>query len=133
VLFYLREVSEGKGDMDPHNAFCSSHFPERVDGNWLTGESVRVSMWGAHGILWFWVGRRMGRRRDGGKGGRRGREGWKEGQGKGGRRGAGKRGSRSGGQRLNNPILKRWRLISRVKRREHFGIRRRLGRGFGWV
>jgi hypothetical protein len=21
--------------MDPHNAFGSSHFPERVDGNWL--------------------------------------------------------------------------------------------------
>jgi hypothetical protein len=29
VLFYLREVSEGKGDMDPHNAFCSGHFLER--------------------------------------------------------------------------------------------------------
>jgi hypothetical protein len=26
-----------KGDMDPHNTFCSSHFPERVDRNWLTG------------------------------------------------------------------------------------------------
>jgi hypothetical protein len=50
-LFYLRKVSEGKGDMDPHNAFCSSHFPERVDGNWLTGGSVRVSVWGANGIL----------------------------------------------------------------------------------
>jgi hypothetical protein len=36
ALFYLREVSEGKGDMDPHN-FCSSPFSERVDGNWLTG------------------------------------------------------------------------------------------------
>jgi hypothetical protein len=36
VLFYLREVSEGKGDMDPHNAFCSSHFLERVDGKWMT-------------------------------------------------------------------------------------------------
>jgi hypothetical protein len=33
ALFYLREVNEGKGDMNPHNAFCSSHFPERVDGN----------------------------------------------------------------------------------------------------
>jgi hypothetical protein len=33
VLFYLEEVSEGKGDMDPHNAFRSSHFLERVDGN----------------------------------------------------------------------------------------------------
>jgi hypothetical protein len=29
ALFYLREVSEGKGDMDPHNAFCSGHFLER--------------------------------------------------------------------------------------------------------
>jgi hypothetical protein len=37
ALFYLREVREGKGDMDPHNAFHSSHFPERVDGNRLTG------------------------------------------------------------------------------------------------
>jgi hypothetical protein len=35
-LFYLREVSEGEGDMDPHNAFHPSHFPERVDGNQLT-------------------------------------------------------------------------------------------------
>jgi hypothetical protein len=26
-LFCLREVSEGKGDMDPHNAFHFSHFP----------------------------------------------------------------------------------------------------------
>jgi hypothetical protein len=33
VLFYLRKVSKEKGDMDPHNAFCSSHFLERVDGN----------------------------------------------------------------------------------------------------
>jgi hypothetical protein len=51
VLLYLREVSEGEGDMDPHNAFHSGHFLERVDGNWLTGGSVRVSVWGAHGIL----------------------------------------------------------------------------------
>jgi hypothetical protein len=33
VLFYLREASEGKGDMDPHNAFHSGHFQERIDGN----------------------------------------------------------------------------------------------------
>jgi hypothetical protein len=42
ALFYLREVSKGKGDMDPHNAFHSGHFPERVDGNQLTG-GVRES------------------------------------------------------------------------------------------
>jgi hypothetical protein len=33
VLFYLREVREGKGDMDPHNAFHPSHFLDKVDGN----------------------------------------------------------------------------------------------------
>jgi hypothetical protein len=57
ALFYLREVSEGEGDMDPHNAFCPSHFLERVDGNWLTGgvhESKCVC--GPHGILWPWLG-----------------------------------------------------------------------------
>jgi hypothetical protein len=46
VLFYLREVSEGKGDMDPHNAFRPSHFPERVNGNRLTGGSMRASVGG---------------------------------------------------------------------------------------
>jgi hypothetical protein len=49
VLFYLREVSKRKGDMDPHNAFLSSHFLERVDGNRLTGGSMRVSMGGLMG------------------------------------------------------------------------------------
>jgi hypothetical protein len=71
VFFYLREVNEGEGDMDPHNALCPSHFLERVNGNWLTGESVRLSVCGAHGILWSWVcgrvsgsrTRRRGRRR----------------------------------------------------------------------
>jgi hypothetical protein len=33
VHFCLREVSKGKGDMDLPNAFHSSPFPERVDGN----------------------------------------------------------------------------------------------------
>jgi hypothetical protein len=28
VLFYLREVRERKGNVDPHNAFRSSHFLE---------------------------------------------------------------------------------------------------------
>jgi hypothetical protein len=72
ALFYLREVSERKGDMDPHNAFRSSHFLERVDGNWLTGGSVRASggglmgSWGARGQI---EGQREGQK-----------EGWKKGQ-----------------------------------------------------
>jgi hypothetical protein len=33
ALFYLREVCKGKGDMAHHNAFCSSHYLDRVDGN----------------------------------------------------------------------------------------------------
>jgi hypothetical protein len=88
ALFYLREVSEGKGDMDPHNAFCSSHLPERVDGNWLTWGLVRVSVWGAHGELWCWVGRGRGRRMGGRKGGRRyGGKGRRRGRGEDRRRG----------------------------------------------
>jgi hypothetical protein len=51
VLFYLRVVSKGKEDMDPHKDFRSGRFLERVDGNWLIGGSVRVSVWGTHGIL----------------------------------------------------------------------------------
>jgi hypothetical protein len=90
ALFYLGKISKGKGETDPHSAFYSSHFPERVDGNQLTRGSVRVSVCGADGVLWFWVGRRMGarvggrsgRRRGGGKGRRRGRS-------KGGKRGGG--------------------------------------------
>jgi hypothetical protein len=46
ALFYLREVSKRKGNVDPHNAFHSSHFPERVDGNRLTGGSMRESVVG---------------------------------------------------------------------------------------
>jgi hypothetical protein len=80
VLLYLREVSKEKGDMDPHNVFRSSHFPGRVDGNWLTGWSVRESVCGGSWVLWFWVGRRMGgragRKRSRGEGGRRGRGKW---------------------------------------------------------
>jgi hypothetical protein len=51
-----------------------------------------------------------------------------------GRRGRGKGGRRGGGRWLNNgnPSLIRWRLVSRVKRRETFRVRRGLGRGFGW-
>jgi hypothetical protein len=111
ALFYLREFSEGKGDRDRHNAFSSGHFPERVDGNRLTGGSVRVSVCVAHGILWFWVGRRTGGR----AGRRRGRR-------------------RGGGQWLNNGSLSliRWRLISRVKRRETFRVRRGFRKDFGW-
>jgi hypothetical protein len=108
VLFYLREVSEGKGDIDPYNAFHSGHFPERVDGNWLTGGSLRVSVGGAHGVLWFWVGRRTGGRR----GRRRDRR-------------------RDGGQQLNNGSLSliRWRLVSKVEKREIFsqeGVQKRI-------
>jgi hypothetical protein len=73
-FFYLREFSKGKGDMYPHNSFNASHFLERIDGNWLNGGSMRASVCGGHGILWFWVGggagRKRGRRR-GGRGGRR--------------------------------------------------------------
>jgi hypothetical protein len=50
VLFYLREVSEGRGDMDPHNAFHSSYFLERVDGNRLTGGVCESEcVWGLMG------------------------------------------------------------------------------------
>jgi hypothetical protein len=104
ALFYLREVSKGKGDMDPHNAFCSIHLPERVDGNWLTGGSVRARVWGALGILWFWMNRRMVEGQaegeaEGGEGERveGGGKGWKEGWGKGGRRGRSKGRRRDGG------------------------------------
>jgi hypothetical protein len=104
ALFYLREVSKGKGDMDPRNAFHSVHFLERV---WKLADwgSVRASVCGAHGILWFWVGRRMGGRRGGRK---------------------------SGGRRLNNGSLSliRWRLISRVERRENFRVSRGFRKGF---
>jgi hypothetical protein len=54
---------------DPHNAFLSSHFPERVDGNQLTGESVRVSVCGGS-----WDPVVLGGQKEGQK------EGWKEGQ-----------------------------------------------------
>jgi hypothetical protein len=84
VLFCLREVSKGKGDMDPHNAFCSSHFPERVDGNQLTWGSMRVSVGGGS---WGPVvlgsrgrgrrkSRRTGRRAGRKRGGKRGRRAW---------------------------------------------------------
>jgi hypothetical protein len=67
ALFYLREVSKGKRDMDPHNDFRSSHFLERVDGNWLTGQSVRVSV-----CVWL-----MGSCNAGGQR-KEGAEGWEE-------------------------------------------------------
>jgi hypothetical protein len=81
VLFCLREVSKGKGDMDPHNAFCSSHFPERVDGNQLTWGSMRVSVGG--GLVGSCG---AGEQREGQKKEQKNRqkggqkEGWKEGQ-----------------------------------------------------
>jgi hypothetical protein len=123
ALFYLREVNEGKGDMVPHNAFHCGHFPESVDGNWLTGGSVRTSVWGAHGILWSWVGGRVGRRRGRRKGRRRS-----------GRRSRRRSGRKSGSQLLKNGSLSlvRWRLISRVERRESFRVRRGFREGFGW-
>jgi hypothetical protein len=48
----------------------------------------------------------------------------------GGRRGR----RRGGGQWLNNgsSSLIRWRLVSRVERRESFRVRRRFRKGFGW-
>jgi hypothetical protein len=65
----------------------------------------------------------MGGRRGRGKGGRRGR-----------RRGGGKGGRRGGGQELNNgsSSLIRWRLVSRVERRESFRVRRGFRRRFDW-
>jgi hypothetical protein len=127
ALFYLREVSERKGDMDPHNAFCSSHFPERVDGNRLTGGSVRASVRGTHGILWSPVGGKAGGRREGRRSRRR--------SGRRSRRKGGRRSGRRGGsQWLNNgsPSLIRWKLVSRVERRESFRVRRGFREGFGW-
>jgi hypothetical protein len=82
VLFYLREVSKGKGDMDPHNAFCSGHFPERVDGNQLTVRSMRMSVCGGS-----WDPVILSGQKDGWEGGQKEgqkkwrREGWKEGRG----------------------------------------------------
>jgi hypothetical protein len=38
--------------MNPHNAFHSSHLPERVDGGQLTRGPLRASVGGAHGMLW---------------------------------------------------------------------------------
>jgi hypothetical protein len=112
---------------------------------------MRVSVWGAHGILWFWVGRRTGGRRGGDKGGRRGRSkgrrrgggkcrrrdggrGRRRGRDKGRRRGRSKGGRKSGGQWLNSGSLSliRWKLISMVERRESFRVRRGFRRGFGW-
>jgi hypothetical protein len=105
-LFHLREVSEGEGGMEPHNAFHPSHFLERVEGNRLTGGSVRVSVCGAYGILWSWVGGRVGGRR----GRRRGRRQW-----------------------LNNenPSLIWWRLVGREEgKKERLqskqGVQRRI-------
>jgi hypothetical protein len=84
VLFYLREVSKGKGNMDPHNAFHSSHFLERVDGNWLT--------WKLHESEWVggsWDPVALGGQKDGWKSEQevqkegqkeRQKEGWGKGQ-----------------------------------------------------
>jgi hypothetical protein len=65
------------------------------------------------------VGGRAGRRRGGRKGKRRSRR---------------RSGRRGGSQQLNNgnPSLVRWRLISRVERRESFTVRRGFREGFGW-
>jgi hypothetical protein len=53
---------------------------------------------------------------------------------RGGRRGRGKGGRRGRGQWLNNGSLSliRWRLITRVERRESFRVRREFGKRFGW-
>jgi hypothetical protein len=68
---------------------------------------------------------RAGGRRDRGKGG--GVEGKVEG-----RVGEGQKEGR--GQQLNNgsSSLIRWRLVSRVERRESFRVRRGFGSRFGW-
>jgi hypothetical protein len=60
------------------------------------------------------------------------KEGHKEGWGKGQKEGQGKGWKEERGQQLNNgsPSLIRWRLVSRVERRESFRVRRRFGRGF---
>jgi hypothetical protein len=100
--------------MDPHNTFFFSHFLERVDGNWLTGGSVRSEC-----VCGSWDPMALGGQKEGR------REGWKEGWGKGRKEGR--------GRQLNNgsSSLIRWRLVNRVKRRESFRVRRGFRRGFG--
>jgi hypothetical protein len=97
VLFYLREVSEGEGDMDPHNAFCSGHFLERVDGNWLTGGVCESkSVCGSRDPVV--LGGRRGGRSGRGKGRRRGEgKGRRRGRGKDRRRGRARAGGAEGG------------------------------------
>jgi hypothetical protein len=121
AFFYLRQVCKGEGNMDSHDSFGTSHLPERVEGSWLARRSMRVSVWGTHGILWFWIGgRASGRgsgRRSGGRGGRRGGGSSRK---SGGRRGRRSNRGSTGGWLLNNggSCLIRCRLISRVERRE---------------
>jgi hypothetical protein len=104
VLFYLREVSKGKGDMDPHSAFCSGHFLERVDGNWLTRGSMRVSV---EGLMGSCSAGGADRGAEGEAEG--GAEGWAEGQAEGGaeeRQKEGQKGLEQG------PMVEQWKPVA---------------------
>jgi hypothetical protein len=77
ALFYLREVSKGEGDMDPHNAFHSGHFPgegrwKPADWGFCESECMEGS-WDPV-VLGEWKGGRKEGREEERK------EGWEEGQ-----------------------------------------------------
>jgi hypothetical protein len=46
AFFKLRQVCERKGNLNSHDTLSASHLSERIEGNWLAGGSVRVSVMG---------------------------------------------------------------------------------------